>query len=414
MLNKKLNSVNPSMNTFSAIIATSVLAWGGLAFSLGFALSFSSDVLAQNQSSVLVKSAPVKPVAKPPVSASEQKLETVNLTGMRKDKKIVVRLSHVTDEDSVKQKASLKFKQVLEAKFPGRVVVDIYPNNTLFRDREEMEALQLGIVEIIVPSISKLATIGATEFEVFDLPFLFPSEEKLHEVQDGEIGKNLGKGLEKRGIKLLSFWDNGFKSFSSKKPINTIADFSGQRFRIQTKSAILIAQMEVLGVKPIPMAFADVAQGFRDNLIEGTENPLPNLLFQDMYKEQKNLLLTEHGYLGYAVLINNIFWSRLPEDIKSGFEESIREATIFERNYSKTDDALALETMKKNGLNIIKPDAKQLSEFKTSMVSVHENFMKTPNRDVLVSIYKVVNPELVKNMEAQAAAAALKLESAKK
>jgi C4-dicarboxylate-binding protein DctP len=159
---------------------------------------------------------------------------------------IVIKFSHVVANDTPKGKAAEKFKQLAEKYTSGRVKVELYPNSQLYKDREEMEALQLGAVQMLAPSVSKFGPLGVREFEVFDLPYLFPDAETVDRVTDGEIGKALFARLELRGIRGLAYWDNGFKQFSANRPLREPGDFRGLKMRIQS-SKVLEAMMRQLG-----------------------------------------------------------------------------------------------------------------------------------------------------------------------
>src|SRR5436309_12146626 len=140
---------------------------------------------------------------------------------------IVIKFSHVVAENTPKGKGALKFKELAEKATGGKVKVEVYPNSTLYKDAEEMNALQLGSVQMLAPSLAKFGPLGVREFEVFDLPYLFDSYEDLHKVTDGAIGLSLLKKLEAKGILGLAYWDNGFKVMSANKPLRTPDDVKG-------------------------------------------------------------------------------------------------------------------------------------------------------------------------------------------
>lgn len=223
---------------------------------------------------------------------------------------VVIKFSHVVADDTPKGKGAAKFKELAEKYTGGAVKVEIYANSTLYKDKEEMEALQLGAVQMIAPSLAKFGPLGVRTFEVFDLPYIFDNAEQLHKVTTGELGKKMFASLEPKGIRGLAFWDNGFKSFSANKPLNAPADFRGLKMRIQS-SKVLEAQMRALGALPQVMAFSEVYQALQTGVVDGTENPHSNLYTQKMYEVQKNITVSDHGYLGYAVITNKRFWDGL-------------------------------------------------------------------------------------------------------
>src|SRR5574343_1432536 len=151
---------------------------------------------------------------------------------------IVIKFSHVVATDTPKGQAAERFKQLAEKATNGRVKIEVYPNSQLYKDKEELEALQLGAVQMLAPSLAKFGPLGAKEFEVFDLPYIFDNYDELHKVTQGPIGMQLLSKLESKGIKGLAYWDNGFKIFSANKPLKSPADFKGLKMRIQSSKVL--------------------------------------------------------------------------------------------------------------------------------------------------------------------------------
>ena len=242
---------------------------------------------------------------------------------------IVIKFSHVVAQDTPKGKGAEYFKKLAEERTKGRVKVEVYPNSQLYKDKEEVEALQLGAVQMLAPSLAKFGPLGVRDFEVFDLPYLFDSYEELHKVTQGPIGAGLLKKLESKGILGLAYWDNGFKDMSANKPLRNPEDFKGLKMRIQS-SKVLDGQMRAMGANPQVMAFSEVYQALQTGVVDGTENPPSNLYTQKMHEVQKYLTMSDHGYLGYAVIVNKKFWDGLPADIRTTLEGAMKDATKFE------------------------------------------------------------------------------------
>jgi tripartite ATP-independent transporter DctP family solute receptor len=165
----------------------------------------------------------------------------------------------------------------------GKVKVEVYANSTLYKDKEEMEALQLGAVQMLAPSLAKFGPLGVKEFELFDLPYIFDNYAELHKVTQGPLGQTLLKKLEPKGVTGLAFWDNGFKSFSANTPIKMPADLKGKKMRIQS-SKVLEEEIRALSALPQVMAFSEVYQALQTGVVDGTENPISNLYTQKMYR----------------------------------------------------------------------------------------------------------------------------------
>ena len=255
---------------------------------------------------------------------------------------IVIKFSHVVAPDTPKGLAARRFKELAEQRTNGRVKVEIYPNSQLYKDKEELEALQLGAVQMLAPSVSKFGPLGVKEFEVFDLPYIFPDKTALRRVTDGPIGKGLFKKLEPKGIVGLAYWDNGFKVMTANTPLHKPDDFLGLKMRIQS-SKVLESQMRALGAVPQVMAFSEVYQGMQTGVVDGSENTPSNVYTQKMHEVQKHLTVSNHGYIGYAVITNKNFWDGLPADIRTALEGAMQEATAYgnEISQKENDDALA-------------------------------------------------------------------------
>jgi len=266
----------------------------------------------------------------------------------RSQEPIVIKFSHVVAADTPKGRGAERFKELAESRTKGRVKVEVYPNSTLYKDKEELEALQLGSVQMLAPSLAKFGPLGVKEFEVFDIPYMFPDEQFLGRVENGPIGRKLMSKLETKGITGLAFWDNGFKVFSANRPIAAPSDLKGLKLRIQS-SKVLEAQMRALDAVPQVMAFGDVYQALQTGVVDGTENPWSNMYTQKMHEVQKYAVDTYHGYLGYAVIVNTKFWSGLPPDVRAALEGAMKDATAFEHEIARKDNQDAMAAIEKSG-----------------------------------------------------------------
>ena len=233
---------------------------------------------------------------------------------------IVIKFSHVVASNTPKGAAAEKFKELAEKYTEGKVKVEVYPNSTLYKDKEELEALQLGAVQMLAPSNSKFGPIGVREFEVFDLPYILPDLATLRKVTDGPLGAKLLKLLEPKGMTGLAYWDNGFKQMTANKKLITPQDYKGLKFRIQS-SKVLEAQFRALGAIPQVMAFGEVYQALQTGVVDGQENTTSNIYTQKMHEVQKYMTMTNHGYIGYVVVVNKKFWDGLPADIRDAMRK---------------------------------------------------------------------------------------------
>src|SRR6201985_1412668 len=264
------------------------------------------------------------------------------------DAPIVIKFSHVVAADTPKGKAADKFKELAEKYTDGKVKVEVYPNSTLYKDKEELEALQLGAVQMLEPSNSKFGPIGIREFEVFDLPYILPDLKTLRKVTDGPLGARLLKLLDNKGMTGLAYWDNGFKQMSANKKLLAPSDYKGLKFRIQS-SKVLEAQFRSLGAIPQVMAFSDVYQALQTGVVDGQENTWSNIYTQKMHEVQKYATVTNHGYIGYVVVVNKKFWDGLPADIRTNLDKAMKEATAYGNGQSAKENEDALAEIKKSG-----------------------------------------------------------------
>jgi C4-dicarboxylate-binding protein DctP len=266
----------------------------------------------------------------------------------RADDPIVIKFSHVVAPNTPKGQAALKFKELAEKYTNGKVKVEVYPNSQLYKDKEELEALQLGAVQMLAPSNSKFGPIGVREFEVFDLPYILPDLKTLRKVTDGPLGAKLLKLLEPKGMTGLAYWDNGFKQMSAHKKLLSPADYRGLKIRIQS-SKVLEAQFRALGAIPQVMAFSEVYQALQTGVVDGQENTWSNIYTQKMHEVQKYITNTNHGYIGYVVVVNKKFWEGLPADARSQCEKAMKEATAYGNGQSAQENDDALAEIKKSG-----------------------------------------------------------------
>jgi len=286
---------------------------------------------------------------------------------------IIIKFSHVVATDTPKGKGAEKFKELAEKYTAGKVKVEVYPNSTLYKDKEELEALQLGSVQMLAPSNSKFGPLGIREFEVFDLPYILPDIKTLRKVTEGPLGTRLLKLLDAKGITGLAYWDNGFKQMSANKKLVTPADYQGVKFRIQS-SRVLQAQFKALGSLPQVMAFSEVYQALQTGVVDGQENTWSNIYTQKMHEVQKYITETNHGYIGYVVIVNKKFWDDLPADIRDQLTKAMKEATEFGNTQSQKENDDALAEIKKSGKSeIIKLTAEQNEAMRKAMEPVYKD-----------------------------------------
>ena len=261
---------------------------------------------------------------------------------------IVIKFSHVVTNDTPKGKGALKFKELAEKYTNGKVKVEVYPNSTLYKDKEELDALNSGSVQMLAPSTAKFRPIGVPEFEALDLPFVFNGEEGYNKVVKGPIGQGLLKKLEAKGITGLAFWDNGFHMVSANKPLLMPADFQGLKIRI-SGSKIADLYFRKLGALPQILAFSEVYQALQTGVVDGCENTPSNYYTQKFYEVQKHITNSQHAHLQYALITSTKFWNGLPADVRGQLDKAVTEATDYSNGIAKEENVDALAKIKASG-----------------------------------------------------------------
>ena len=301
---------------------------------------------------------------------------------------IVIKFSHVVTPDTPKGKGAERFKQLAEERTKGRVKVEVYPNSQLYKDKEELEALQLGSVQMLAPSLAKFGPLGAREFEVFDLPYMFSDTASFRAVTEGPVGKALLAKLEPKGIQGLAYWDNGFDIMTANKPMHRPADVKGLKMRIQS-SKVLDANMRSLGALPQVMAFSELYQGLQSGVVDGCENTPSNVFTQKLHEVQKHVTVSNHGHIAYAVVVNKKFWEALPADIRAALESAMKDATTYANAIADTENREALEKIKASGKSTVYAlTSAELGEWKKAMFVVHKEMEDRVGKDTIAAVQK--------------------------
>lgn len=287
-----------------------------------------------------------------------------------------IRLSHVVAPDTPKGMTLEHFRTLVEERSDQRLRVQIYPQGQLYGDQDEMQALQLGAIDMVAPSLSKFGPIGFPEFELFDLPFLFDSVAEVRRLTQGPVGQRLLERLGQQRLLGLGFFDNGFKHMSANRPLLEPAHFAGLRMRVQA-SRVIAQQMRALGARPVTLPFSETRRALESGVVDGTENPVSNFWTQNMQVVQQDLSLTQHGYLGYAVVTHQRFWFNLPARDRELVQQALREALVFGNSIADAHNDKALAALRVAGaVRIHIPSAAQRLRFKTAVMPVHADLAR--------------------------------------
>ncbi|MBV8037201.1 TRAP transporter substrate-binding protein [Roseateles sp.] len=302
---------------------------------------------------------------------------------------IVIKFSHVVANDTPKGRAVLRFKEEAEKRSHGRVKVEVYPNSQLYKDKEELEALQLGSVQMLAPSLSKFGPLGAKQFEIFDLPYLFTTEQQYVQVAGGKIGQELMGALESKGIHGLAYWSGGFHVFSANKPLLKPADLKGLKMRIPS-SKVLEASLRLMGALPQTMPFSEVYQALQTGVVDGTENVLSSYTSQKYYEVQKHITLTNHTHTGYAAIVNKKFWDGLPADLQAALTEAMKQATDYEFHLVAQENQDALAELRKSGrVQVHDLTDAEREQWRQTLWPVHKEMESRIGGDLLKRVYQV-------------------------
>ncbi|MEC9492675.1 TRAP transporter substrate-binding protein [Flexistipes sp.] len=296
---------------------------------------------------------------------------------------IVVKFSHVVANDTPKGKAAQYLKKIVEERTDGRMKVEIYPNASLYGDREAIEALQMNAIQLAAPSFSKF-TGFVPELQIFDLPFLFNDNDHLHKVLDGEVGQKILKLVGQKGLVGLAYWDNGFKQISAKqRPLIKPSDAAGLKFRIMS-SKVLEEQFKVIGANPQVLPFSEVYSALQQGVVDGQENTLSNIYTKKFHEVQNYMTLSNHGYLGYLLVSNKIFMNQLPEDLKKIFLGAVKDATEYARKIAKEVNQEYLKKIRESGkVEIIKLTPEQRQVWKEKMMEIYPEFYDVIGKDLI-------------------------------
>jgi C4-dicarboxylate-binding protein DctP len=309
---------------------------------------------------------------------------------------IVIKFSHVVAPETPKGKAAEYFKKLAEERTKGRVSVEVFGNSTLYKDNEEMAALGLGSVQMLAPLSSKLTSMGMSEFQVFDLPYIFDNMEQAHKVTQGPIGKGMLKKLDAKGITGLAFWDNAFKETTANVALRTPADFRGLKMRI-TPSKVIDGQMRALGANPQVIAFSEVYLALQTGAIDGQENPTSNVYTQKFYEVQKYMTMTDHSFHNYTLIANKKFWDGLPPDIRTTLEGVVHDTTVYFNSIAKKDNDDALAAIKAHSkIQIVNLSKDEKAAFKRTLFKLHKQFEPVVGKELIESIYRETNVDPAK------------------
>jgi C4-dicarboxylate-binding protein DctP len=301
---------------------------------------------------------------------------------------IIIKFSHVVAPDAPKGKAAVLFKELAEKYTNGKVKVELYPNSSLYKDKEELEALQLGSVQLLAPSISKFGPLGVKEFDIFDLPFLMSDDARARQMMASPMMAEFNHKLEGKGLLSLAYWDNGATVYTANKPLIWPDDFRGLKLRIQG-GKVQDAIARELGALPQILAFSQVYQSLQTGVVDGEDNVPSNILTQKFYEVQKHLTVSFHNRITYGLITSKAFWNSLPEDVRKELDRAVTESTEFFNTTAAKDNADALDKIKASGkteMHIL-TDAEKKAWI-AKLMPVHTEMQARFGKDFIERVYK--------------------------
>ena len=273
---------------------------------------------------------------------------------------IVIKFSHVVAENTPKGQAANKFKELVDQRLGGKVVVEVYPNAQLYGDNKVIEAMLLGDVQIAAPSLSKFKKYTKV-LQLYDLPFLFNDMAAVDVFQQGPVGQKMLSSMEDKGILGLGYLHNGMKQLSASKPIRVPADADGLKFRIMT-SDVLAAQFQAVDALPVKKPFSEVFTLLQTKAIDGQENTWSNIYSKKFFEVQPYITESNHGLLDYLVMTSTEFWNGLPDDVRPEVKKALDEAIAFGNQVAADkaeQDKIAIAESGRSEVIVLTPEERQ-------------------------------------------------------
>jgi len=302
------------------------------------------------------------------------------------DGPILIKFPHVTAPATPKGQAADRFKEIVEERLAGRVVVEVYPSGQLMSDDDSLDALAFGEIQMIAVSLSKLDRL-THRFQVFDLPFLFPDLQTIERFQASDSGLSLLDSMADKGLLGLSFWHNGMKQFGGPVPMRLPSAAQGLKFRVM-ESDVLQAQVLQIGGNPQKMAFGEVYQALQTGAVDAQENTWSNIYSSKFYEVQDYLMETNHGYIGYLVAVNPSFWNSLPEDIRTELNTIVQEVSAWANEQAASINQDGKQQIIDSGQSeVLALTAEELAEWENVMRPVWQQFEGNIGKDFIAAAF---------------------------
>jgi tripartite ATP-independent transporter DctP family solute receptor len=302
--------------------------------------------------------------------------------GWCQDKPVILKLGHAVASVHPYHLGAVKFSELVAQRTGNKVKIDVYPSTQLGNERDMVEGLQLGTIDLVVTSTGPVGGFVPKMF-VVDLPFLFRDREHAYKVLDGPIGQELLGALLAKGIKGLAFWENGFRQITNNvRPIEKPEDLKGIKIRTM-ENKVHLASFRAFGASPTPMAWSEVYTALQQKIIDGQENPIAIIHDHKLFEVQKYLALTGHFYSPALLLISRKTFEALPQSVQKIMTDTAIECATYERNLLRDSEAKQLAELKAKGMQVTIPKKKP---FQDAAASVYREFEPQFGKDLVSKI----------------------------
>lgn len=297
-------------------------------------------------------------------------------------KKFTLRVGHTLTDDSHYGVGLAKLAELVKQKSNGTIEVQAFGNSKLGNERDLIEGVSLGTVEMCLTSTGPLPNFSKA-FMVFDLPFIVQDRNKFYPILDGETGQKMLEALGSKGIKGIVFFENGFRNITnSKRPINVPEDLKGLKIRLM-ENPVHLETFRVLGANPSPMAFGELFTALQQKVMDGQENPLLIIKTSKFYEVQKYLALTGHFYSPAVLMINEKLYKSMTPDQQKALQSAAAEARDFERNFIIENEKKLVDELKSLGMEVTTPDK---AVFQKAAAPVYTKFEADIGKDLIQKV----------------------------
>ncbi|MCX7788868.1 MAG: TRAP transporter substrate-binding protein [Spirochaetes bacterium] len=301
----------------------------------------------------------------------------------------VLKISNGINEQHPTYLACKEFEKIVESKLPGKYDVQVYANAQLGDDVRATEAVRMGTLEMVATSASPLTGL-VPEFNVFDLPFIISSEKAADAIYDGPIGAKLAALLEPKGIKLLAYYENGFRQLTnSVREVKSPADLKGMKIRTM-QNPIHLAAWRALGANPTPMPFSEVFTAMQQKTIDGQENPIPTIYLSKFYEVQKYVTLTGHVYGPHILLINKKMFDSFPAEDQKIILEAAQASAKFQRETNRKMNRDFIAELKKAGMVVTELTPEQVKAFQEAVKPVYDEWVPKIGKELVAEFQAAV------------------------